>query len=710
MQINLFNGGLNTRVLPHLINQNEALRCKNVDTSKGSLVPFKKHKPLGRQVKDNIYNFKGKWIDSDEDRDYVEFQERLYYSNGSTRPQWSEDGVNFFNLGLDAPDSSPVVNASSASALTEWEIIKSPKFFTCQATNIGTWRTKYPLPYGEYYAYAAVKHPDYPVYALERMAEKAYFTESYLPSIYFGGAPASGYTDKSQLYVSQESQEKCQAINTYYDPFVHYYVMFGNNLAGLGKVVDITDFKALGKAQYLALWTETESSSKSLEMFEVDFELETANDHIYGLKITKREGYKLELYRNGFKVPITENDEFYFDNPREVQISDAEVLAGVESTNYVYTYYNSKTGLESAPSPSASIPELANIGYVSVSVKASIDPQVDKIRIYRIGGNLSYYTLIAEIDNIDGIYLDSRAESLLSTRILETETYQPAPDGLSFLTSAYAMLFGALGDKLYYSNIGDPFFWDSYSFIDFESDITGIGPTPNGILVFTSSKTYIITGNSPETLSKYLLSDSVGCVLHKSIKALASSIVWLSKEGLYVSSGGSVEALSRAKLGDYSFEGPICSSILNDFYILSLSSGALVVDMRFGLTFTELSDRFKGLCTYNGKMYGCSDLNELIDLFGSEDSYSLDYLSPQYSDGSLSTIKVYKAVYFYSEGEVEVDIMVGSNSTIKQTLQEGYTEVLIPQTHVRGYFIQFGVRGSGTLKEICYTVEERTNG
>lgn len=711
MQINLFNGGLSTRLLPHLIQANEAVKCENVDTSRGSLVPLKGLQDLNREVASNIYKFNGIWIDTDENRDYVEYQEKLFYSNGVGRPQWSPDGARFFNVGIAAPETSPRLGASSVLSLTEWAIVKKPKFFTCEKLVFrDNESTSYPLPEGEYFMYGAVKHDRLNVYALEKLAEKERFGSRVLPCIYFGGADAASYDGKAQIYISKESLDKCQAITSYYDPFFTPHLIVGNGRTGFGKVIDIADFAALGKTSYLALWTDESSKAKSLELFEVDFSSEAANNHIYGIEITKKLGYTLELFRNGFKVPITEEGDKYYDNKRTVQISDTEVLEGIKTTSYVYTYYSFDTGQESAPSPASSLPELGNTSFISVEVKASSDPQVDKIRVYRIGGNLGQYTLVTEIDNQDATYLDSKAEANLSATSLPTSTYNPAPTGLRYLTSSNAMLFGAVDDKLYFSKVGDPFFWDGFNFIDFENHITGVGATPNGLLVFTKDKTFIVTGNSPSTLSKYLLSPAIGCVLHKSIQTMANTLVWLSKDGLYASSGGSLQALSREKLGDFDFKNPICSEVKGEMYFLSYQFGTLIMDLRFGLAFSTLKERFKGLHVSESEVFGCSDSNRLVKLFKDDSLLEIDYLSPAYSDGSTSTAKVYTEVNVYAQGSLALTIFVDGKQVSTTSLVEGYNSVKLPQGSTRGYFIQFGLKGVGSLLELEYKVEGRQNG
>jgi len=81
-----------------------------------------------------------------------------------------------------------------------------------------------------------------------------------------------------------------------------------------------------------------------------------------------------------------------------LEISAVLTTAGnlIGTVQYVYTYYNNTDGTESMPSPITS--EVAVVAQqTAVSVTASVDPQVTNIVIYRIGGNLTAFTKVAEL-------------------------------------------------------------------------------------------------------------------------------------------------------------------------------------------------------------------------------------------------------------------------------------------------------------------------
>lgn len=497
MQLVQFNGGLSTRLSPHLIEANEAVIYTNIDNKQGALTPIKGNTNLTTAIGKSLYNFKNTWVSSSDDRDYVEYQEKLYYSDGVNKPEKTSDGVNWYNLGITKPANKPTVAISGSGVLT------------------GTYQ-------------------------------------------------------------------------------------------------------------------------------------------------------------------------------------------------YMYTYYNNTDGTESQPSEySAELVTVSN--GVNVTLVASIDTQVTHINLYRVGGNLVAPVRVVQLASTSTTYFDNIADIDVDGNALDSYTNAPAPSGLKYLTEAFSMFFGAIGDKVYFSEIGFPDYWNEFYFIDFPSDITGFGATQNGILVFTKYKTYLLSGTSPSTLSKYLLNGNQGCILHKSVQYVFNTLVWLSTDGICVSAGGEIQVVSRTKLDNLSII-PICSVVYDDVYYLAHTTGILVVDFRFGsIVFRSIATLVLGLHVYNAILYACIS-NVLYSIGTSSTSETLVWKSPRLPDGSLSTIKNYKSIYTHSTGNLSIKVYIDDVLISTTSLSAGFTEVKLPQDKRLGYYIQFEVTGTGVLNEIEYKVEGRQNG
>ena len=497
MQLNLFNGGLSTRVSEHLIGVNEAVVYSNVDPSKGPLSPIMDDTYTSKTLEKSFYFFNNLWVDSASDRDYVEFQSKLYYSDGEGVPQKTTDGVTWYNLGITKPLVAPIVAIGTTGLLT-----------------------------GDY--------------------------------------------------------------------------------------------------------------------------------------------------------------------------------------QYCYTYYNNIDGSESQPSAYSALVTAA-LNKIDISIVASTDPQVTTIKLYRLGGNFSVMSLVVDLANTSTTYSDNIIDTaILATTLTSQQNGTPQVE-LKYLTEANAMFFGAKADKLYFSDIAFINAWSPYYFIDFDADITGIGATQNGILVFTQYKTYIVTGTSPNALSKYLLHGSQGCISHKSIQFVKNTLIWLSLDGICASAGTDVQVITRDKLAKFTIV-PIGSAVDDDIYHLAHTTGILVVDFRYGVVFRELSNIVQGIRYSNSLIYYTDSTKKLYTLSTNGVPKVMTYKSPKFPDGALSNLKNYKTLYVSSTGVIEFKVYIDDKLVLTTNLVEGVEEVKLPQDRRQGYFIQFEATGTGTITEIEYKMEVRQNG
>ena len=395
------------------------------------------------------------------------------------------------------------------------------------------------------------------------------------------------------------------------------------------------------------------------------------------------------------------------------------VITGVY--NYCYTYYNSADGTESQPSIySNSLTVSSNS--IKVTYSASPDPQVDKIRLYRLGGNLTAMTLIIEVTNSTSSYVDNIGDLQVNGFVLDSFNYAPAPTGLSYLTESNAMFFGIIESKLYYSAIGYVNYWSPFNFIEFNDTLTGIGAISNGLLVFTKSRTYLVTGTSPTTLSRYLLSAGQGCIDHKSIAFARNTLLWVSQDGICASSGGLINVLSRKKLGNLNINSISDAEVCDGVYYVAYGGSILAYDTRFaiasytssqtdGEVFKIISQNIDSFANqlHNDTLY--YSLNgKLYSLLTSNIPTTLTYKSPRISDGQISNLKNYKTVYVRCFGALTIMIYIGGKLVATRDINESTSEILIPSESRLGYYIEFEITGTGELLELQYIVEGRQNG
>ena len=118
-QLVVFNGGLQTKVVPHLVEPNKAVECINVDIEKGSIYPFANW--VERDI--TLTGNKAFYIDSDttiansdatEDRSYAVFGNRVYWSDGD----YSAYGLMRWNGTTSVNAVAPTVSVYGTLTLT----------------------------------------------------------------------------------------------------------------------------------------------------------------------------------------------------------------------------------------------------------------------------------------------------------------------------------------------------------------------------------------------------------------------------------------------------------------------------------------------------------------------------------------------------------------------------------------------------------------
>jgi hypothetical protein len=351
-------------------------------------------------------------------------------------------------------------------------------------------------------------------------------------------------------------------------------------------------------------------------------------------------------------------------------------------------------------------------GHITVTLpEDSLDPQVTHKRLYRVGGNVTQFTLVTELGPTVTSYTDELGDIELDGRQLISDNYYAAPAGLQYLVEAYAMLFGAIGTSLRFTPIGIPNAWPPEYEIQFESDITGLGPVANGILVFTRTKTYIVTGTGPLSLAQQLLRGDQGCIAFESVQEAAiGTLIWASEDGLCTSSGNNVTSLTKGSLGEINLE-PVSSAVVDEVYYCHNSDGTtLAWDYRFQQIAKWLSLDVDSLSVANGELYGHKD-GYLHLLYKDANNLAMRYKSPRFVEGAFSLHKTYKKVYIRSEGDIIINILIDEVQVASFTLTTTDTHQLqVPQQLQRGYSIQFEVEGTGTVHEIEYIASPRQNG
>ena len=604
MLLSTFNGGLNTRVVPHLINVNESTICNNVDLSSGIIKPLKGLSATNKTIplnNNSFIEFKGTYLSGPSGTSYVEFNDKLYIADGTNTIKKTSDGINLYELGINAPSTKLVTSTSFSISFTLANITSGSDITFTQGTY------------------------------------------NYLIQ-YETTAGSINYEEKSFTYSGTKG---------------------------------------------IRLTISSMSDIKSVTLYR---------------KVDTK--YRLV----GETTSTTIIDDIVFDISAKTYNTPYQQLLGTR--NYVYTYYSSTTGFESAPSE-ASDDLVCNINNVVITnFTTTSDTTVDSIRLYRIGGTLKDYYLVATFSKTTTSYTDTKTDlQALDGTLLTTSGLIKPKTGLKFLTEYNAALFGAIDSIVYFSNVGLVDQWAEYNYIEMPEHITGFGVTQNGLLIFSRNKTWILTGNSLSTYSKYLLNGNQGCVSHNTIAYVANNLLWYSLDGICTSTGSNIELLSWPKLGKLVIN-PICAKVYENQYYLFHETGTLLVDFREGVRFSTLSLIVRG-AYYNPSydiLYILQPNNIGMFEYGTGSDLTLNYKTGRLSEGKISNYKSYKNLYIYSKGAGQVKLYMDGELISTINLVDGFNDIKYLQTSTRGYYIELEFTGTNSILEVDYAVEGRQNG
>lgn len=700
MLLNQFNGGLNTRVRSQLINQTEAVIYENIDNSSGVIKPSNADTNLDLQMYRSFYLFNSNWVSYKEYTDFAEYGNSLYSSNGVGYPQKSSDGVTFSNLGIVGPTTAPSavenpmldISALDTPCVSYIEDINRDTTFSDAGGDLFSGvKYNYKLLFTnspERYEYSFEENPNF---------------DSGLGSITIDVTSLPGNTTTGELYrlykgtyrkvgnlVANSITDATIDISANTSLDTYSYFEFGT-------VYEVAQVVYSGDVRKVVFTSLTFNESDGEMPSGIVFDSSLYTDEYY---IKDGSGYYIQLNLTGNKSysPEDVDTDIILDN------------VGVEGElQYCYTYYNSVDGTESVPSPYSATIVIANSS-VDVGVARSEDTQVDFIRIYRIGGDYSSFILVDEVANTTQTYTDTSSDNTLSgNSVLDSFNNYPAPYGLDHLIEINSMMFGAVDNILHFSDVAFPDYWSPFYTISFNREITGIGEVPNGILVFTEYETFIVTGNSPSTLSKYLLSGSQGCISNRTVQYSDNMLVWASTDGICVSTGGNITVISKDKLGDIAISDIKGSAVHDQVYYLSYEDTTLALDFGLGMIYKNFSVSPDGFYVTNDTLY--YSLDELLYSFGTGDSpKSLHWRSGKATENSISLFKNYKDIYVYCVGTVQFIVYIDGTEVYNEVLSDGCNDIKVPQSYKNGYSIEFEVIGTGIVEEIEFKSEKRQNG
>ncbi len=434
---------------------------------------------------------------------------------------------------------------------------------------------------------------------------------------------------------------------------------------------------------------------------------------------------------------------------------------------YTYTFYSTETNVESAPAPLQDLYLLAEADVIELTNMEALPEGANTYRIYRIGGYLPVFTLVRSTQL--NTFTDNFGDTNVDGRQIQTMYSGMPPEGLVNLTEYNGRFYGSLGNKVYYSALGNPDAWYLSDYFMAKDTIVGIAAAPGGLLIIGKFFTMLMYGQQPTDYRIKLLSDQLGCIDKRSIAYIGDSAIWLSHRSFVMSNGYTVTDITAHKIDNLRGILPTGAVTEDSTYFMSfmpqlvpeddlypedtlypalidgtggLDEGIIALDFKRGNGFSYKLisyNKIVSLGMVQGEVhvgtgaakenviqcdrnlfYSCLDfipcsgyaLNRL-SMYNGQGLAPLKYMSPRLADGSLATLKEYDKVRVVYTGVFNIKVLfdngdvVVERNTAELDKQEGFIIIGIPNSNNKSQFIRFLVEGKGIINTIQYSWKAR---
>ena len=227
--------------------------------------------------------------------------------------------------------------------------------------------------------------------------------------------------------------------------------------------------------------------------------------------------------------------------------------SGVTTTEryYVYTYVT-VFGEEGPPSPVSKLLSISSDQNASVGGFSTL-PEYDNIeyiRIYRtVSGTagVTTYRYVADVGIGYGTFTDQRGDTNTGEELASTGWDPPPSDlvGIRMHPGGFMVGYAASTPRtIRFSVPNHPHAWRAADTLTTDYDIVGFGISGNSIVVCTEGPPYLLTGSSPDSMSKITIPVPQSCTSGAGIVEHESLVIYPSPDGLVAVDGGSARLIT----------------------------------------------------------------------------------------------------------------------------------------------------------------------
>lgn len=721
MQLRNFNGGLNTRLTPSKITDNQAIVCENVDFTantikpfplKSSTSPFTETGDVFYRHKDIIHtdNFNG-----DIAPIFLESQRNLYrvhrnstvgtgvlqrYIDGTWYSVALKGTVNTQAL-THVTDPANANNLFLNLPLAEVEDVTSSRVNSVENLNI-------------IYNPIHASEPSTASYDGITTGDLYLNNQDSLWTTETGTVYASWLNPWNAEFEGLESRGFDSSIIQLCKDFVYELMKVReNNQVRMKFVLDSSEKK----------------TSYGFYEFEVitqsPLQVGEANDSGVFKKVDFTDTYNLTYYVNG-----TIDSNYSTTHPNLVDTAD-NFIGGDQITQekhtykYLITFYSSIADYES---DSVLIDgEVLSYDWdfsrLDLDITTIDSSYFDNIRIYRLGFGATAYTQIAELPiALNGNTVVSFDDTDLTNaaytgKIFDTLDNNGPPINITHAIDVNGRIILAADNRLYLDELGTSDSFPVLNQIEFNVDILAIAESQSGVLAYLdNNKTYLVLLVSEGRFAKRLYSGNQSCRAFASLQYLKGHPLWVSFDGFCTVGQSGIQVISKDKLDKLNI---VCkaSAVFDERYYALLDTGIIYVcDFRFNaIKFYTLQGNFNNVTSFlvlDDTLY-IVDNQKLVKLFDSG-LYSYTYKTGIIDQGSATIVKNYESLYIHKLDDEEVIITL-FDSLGKQLLKNSYTEDRLIRLDIPARIqdlvgIQFMFEGTSEIAEVGFTAKGGANG
>jgi hypothetical protein len=717
MKLQKFNGGLNTREDGHLIGIDEAQVYTNINNEKGSLQPVNQPLAAGQAHTENARYIS--YLDAvtelaKKPKDFIEYKNKTYYS-------------------VDA-DFIQVKDSNTEGDLGFWppEILDGDTTVLRPTTPVSgdiTMTSGGPVAAGWGASLYWISNTNY-TFAFQRVGDDGSVSDVF-QYVFFTGGAANTYRTI-----------------TYSLPYRHkIYCKLGGVWRELSG--DVTVPRNVQTGVYLdlspdAYWIlEVGTANVSVGILRGWFTADGSQTIDNTQRTSTANGYVSfgwARYNEPTIIPASYTTTITTVDINAVVTNGTDLPLG--TYEYVATVGSSLLGWESEPSKIKTVIlesgqevnlEITGLdaGIAQLYNVQDLDPRIDRLTIYRLGGNITDFTRVVIIsDPVFPVnFVDNfTEEQIIGNAILDTEDNDKPLFDMSNLAIVRGQLCATLGDKLYFSKQGETFAFPSTNYRDFREQLTGIFEIDAGLLVFSRTKTWLLNTSNLAVGKIIQLSEELGCTSHNAIAGYRTGAMWHSEDGIATSFGGKVELITKEKLSYQNL------SIINAFTDDETYWGFLNDGTCYALDFRyrPIAIKYFNFATFDDNnantiihqvykqgvdlkvLFGVTPNIDSYTIFGSPDLTTLNWTSPRFIEGAYSERKTYKDIYIRATANINIKVYIEDledNLVAEHDFYETETHhIKVEQEALQGYAIYFVVEGTGTVYEIEYKAFGRQNG